>query len=153
MERAVIGCGICILWGAASAYDLMHTARVLLHWLYALEAMRVHSVCAREMPGQVYLAGAGHAAVLEKISKAENLQEMERLLKTENLPSDAQTTVLLALKAVWDGTREEQEEKLCFAVSQISMQSRTAQEKCKSSVRLHMTLGMLSGLCVGLLLM
>lgn len=153
MERAVIGCGICILWGTASAYQLAHNAKVLLQWLYALEAMRVHSTCARETPKQVFLAGAGHAAVLEKIAKTENLQEIEQLLKTENLPPDAQTIVFAALKAVWDGALEEQEEKLRFAVSQVSLLWRTAQEKCSSSVRLYMTLGILSGLCTGLVLL
>ena len=74
MERAVIGCGICILWGTASAYQLARNAKVLLQWLYALEAMRVHSTCARETPKQVFLAGAGHAAVLEKIAKTDKYE-------------------------------------------------------------------------------
>ena len=146
----MMGCGLCVLWGAVSAYDLVYTERTLHRWVFALEAMRVHCACMRSTPEQVFLSGAAHIFILKEIAGAKTLQDIERLLKTERLPQMTYATVYGTLESIWNGTPEEQKDKLRFAVSQLTQQWQTAREKSKDKARLHMTLGIFSGLCAGI---
>jgi len=140
-------------WGIGAAWELKRRARLLRIWVYALETMLVRCDCARETPMQIYLSGASHARVLERIAMAKSEEEISKILSDEGMPKDAYGLVLSALFAIWNGSRDEQLQGVRFSLRQLELLQNDAQRQCVQNVRLYMTLGILGGLSVGLMLL
>ncbi|MBQ7455457.1 MAG: stage III sporulation protein AB [Clostridia bacterium] len=150
--------GLCACLGISAAWRLRARTACLRAWQRSFAAM--HAACAyrRATCAQVLRAGAADRPLLSAAARAVEIsgadagrlfrqEEQERLLRPEE-----KTVIVNALRAVSSGSREEMGEALAYAAERFSHFCEQSEKKRDANARMYLTLGVLSGVCVFLIL-
>lgn len=158
MSAAVALAALCVCAGAAAACRLRSRASCLRAWQRALFAMRAACAYSRSSCAQILRAGAAEAPELRPIARQVELtgvdaealfaaQRRDRRLKNEEY-----RLLLSVLRAVSRGSREEIGETIAFALERFGTFCADCDRKRQADERMYVMLGVLSGVCVFLLL-
>lgn len=131
MLRAVIAGLICLAAGVHASQRLNGRVCALRSWQRALEKISTQCACLR-------------------LSPKDMLQELPKSHQTE-LTREEKDWIAECLQTVLNGTQEEQERQLRYAIKRLEQALQTAEEKQKQDAKLFVSLGLLGGLCIFLL--
>lgn len=158
MSGALILGMLCAALGAYAAGHLRARCGYLRAWQRALMAMYAACAYARSSCAQILRAGAAEVGVLLPIARRVELEgaDAEALFAAQGrdrrLKGEEYRVLLAALRAVSRGTREEISHSLGFALERFGTFCADCDGKRQTDERLYLTLGLLSGLCVFLIL-
>ncbi len=148
----------CALIGALAARRLQRRSAYLRAWQRALIAMHAASAYARANCAQILRAGASEARELIPVARAVELEGADaekRYLDTsarQPLKAEERTVLLSVMRALSSGGREEIGAALAYAIERFRQFCADCDRRRDADARMYMTLGVLSGLCVFLIL-
>lgn len=134
MLRAVTAGLICLMCGLEAAQRLNGRVRELRQWQTVLDKLSTQCACLRLAPD-------------EMLQNALN----GRSVTQEYLTREERGWIDDCRKSIYDGTQEEQERQLRYAMRQLEQALAQAQEKQRRDGRLYASLGLTGGLCLFLL--
>ena len=158
MSGALIPSALCALLGLMAAYRLRARTQYLRAWQRALLTMGSACAYARASAGQILRAGAAEVPSLAPIARrvetegadAESLfaaQSRDRRLKGEEYQ-----VLQGVLHALAHGSREEIGQAVAYAQRRFDDFCARCDQKRREDEKLYLTLGILSGVCVFLIL-
>lgn len=148
----------CALIGLMAALRLRRRSACLRAWQRALTAMYASCAYARSDCGQILRAGAYEAPALLPIARAVETAGADagRLFEADApdrlLRAEERAVLLSVMRALANGNREEITAAIAYALERFRMFCVDCDGKRDADARLYMTLGLLSGVCVFLIL-
>ena len=148
----------CALTGLMAALRLRRRSSCLRAWQRALTAMYASCAYARSDCGHILRAGAYEVPALRPIARAVETEgaDAERLFEagvSERLLRAGERAVLLSvMRALANGNREEIAAAIAYALERFRVFCADSDGKRDTDARLYMMLGLLSGVCVFLIL-
>lgn len=150
--------GACAALGLGLAARLRARCARLRAWQRALSAMYAACAYLRADGSQILRAGAAEVAVLQPVARAVELQgaSAERLFEAQVLEPllrpEERRVLLSAMHALAEDDRRAIADSMAFAQERFRQFCADSEEKRDTDARLYVTLGVLSGLCVFLIL-
>lgn len=148
----------CAALGAAAARRLRARSACLRAWQRALTAMYASCAYARSGCAQILRAGGYEVPDLRDAARAVELEgaDAARLFESRGrgrlLRPEEWTVLLSALRALSGGGREEISAAIAYALDRFGQFCRDSDRRRDADARMYVTLGVLSGVCVFLIL-
>lgn len=158
MSGAVIPAALCALLGVTAAYRLRTRTQYLRSWQRALLAMRAACAYARASAGQILRAGAAEVPSLSPIARQVETEgaDAEALFaampRDRRLKNEEYQVLQSVLQALAHGSREEIGQAVEYALMRFGDFCARCDQKRREDEKLYLTLGILSGVCVFLIL-
>jgi len=148
--------GVCFCLGLSACWRLRSRAALLRGWQRGLSGM--YAACAYSRSTCAQILHAGGLPCLRQLARAVELNGADAGRLFAEMPRDPllrheeETVLREAMNAVSSGSREEIAAALSYALERFRAFCADSEKKRDSDARMYMTLGLLSGLCVFLIL-
>lgn len=149
---------VCAALGAAAAVRLRARCAYLRAWQRALTAMYASCAFARSTCAQILRAGAYDMPALRDIAGAVETEGADAAAMLESkgrgrlLRAEEWTVLLSVLRALSAGGRGEIGAAIAYGLERFGDFCRDSDRRRDADERLYVTLGLLSGVCVFLIL-
>ena len=158
MSGAVILSALCALLGISAAWRLHSRMLTLRAWQRALLSMRAACAYARSSAGQILRAGAAEVSSLAPVARRVETEGADAealfaaLPRDQRLKSEEYQVITSCLRALAHGSRQEIAQALDYALERFGDFCVQCELKRREDEKLYVTLGILSGVCVFLIL-
>ena len=147
----------CALLGLWAAHGLRARSSSLRAWQRALTAMYASCAYARANCAQILRAGAYEVPALSGMARAVELNgadagELFESMGHGRLKPEEHTVLLSVMRAMASGGREEIAAAIAYALERFRQFCAESDGRRDADARMYLTLGLLSGVCVFLIL-